>query len=406
MRKLFYGWLITAAAFFTFGLSTGVPYYNIGFFYDYFERTFGWSRSQITLGFPLAALLTIWAGPLLVPKFSPRKLILVGLTLTTIALAGFSRMGGSLSLYYTLWVVYTVGYIAAGPIPHQIIVSHWFRKKRGTAMGIVYVGVGLLGSVGSLMVKPLTASLGFRNALLCLALMLFAAWPVVLFVLRDRPADMGLFPDGDAAPPAEASLKPESFGKLFKSYAFWLLLIGSFCSIGSIGAVNFHMKFVFLDQGFRAGEQLDSTWRTASVLILWSSIIGRLSIGFLADKFSKKYVMLATYFIVAATIPLLRGVHPPGQPYAFAVLFGLAMGADYMLIPLMAAEEFGVNTLGRAMAVILPVNTIGQTWFPYFVSVVRDRSPNYTVAMGLVFAVAIAGAAAIALLPRKAALVE
>jgi hypothetical protein len=266
--------------------------------------------------------------------------------------------------------------------------------------------VGLLGSVGSLMVKPLTASLGFRNALLCLAVMLFAAWPVVLFVLRDRPTDMGLYPDGDAAAPAEAALEAESFGKLFKSYAFWLLLIGSFCSIGSIGAVNFHMKFVFLDQGFRAGDQLDSTWRTASVLILWSSIIGRLSIGFLADKFSKKYVMLATYFIVAATIPLLRGAHPPGQPYAFAVLFGLAMGADYMLIPLMAAEEFGVNTLGRAMAIILPVNTIGQTWFPYFVSVVRDRSPNYTLAMGLVFAVAIAGALAIALLPRKAAEVE
>ncbi len=406
MRKLFYGWIITAAAFFTFGLSTGIPYYNIGFFYDYFERTFGWSRSQITLGFPLAALLTIWAGPLIVPKFSPRKLILVGLTLTSIALAGFGRMGGSLPLYYVLWVVYTVGYIAAGPIQHQIIVSHWFRRKRGTAMGIVYVGVGLLGSVGSLLVKPLTASLGFRNALLCLAVMLFAAWPVVLFVLRDRPADLGLFPDGAAPAPAAAARAPESFRNLLTSYPFWLLLIGSFCSIGSIGAVNFHMKFVFLDQGFHAGEQLDSTWRTASVLILWSSIIGRLSIGFLADRFAKKHVMLATYFIVAATIPLLLGARPPSQPYVFSILFGLAMGADYMLIPLMAADQFGVNTLARAMAVILPVNTIGQTWFPYFVSLVREHSPNYTLALGLVFALAIAGALSIALLPRSSRMVE
>ncbi len=406
MRKTFYGWTITAAAFFTFGLSVGIPYYNIGFFYDYFERSFGWTRSDITLGFPLAALLTIWAGPLIVPKFSPRKLILVGLGLTSLALAGFGRMGGSLPLYYALWVVYTVGYIAAGPIPHQIIVSHWFRRKRGAAMGIVYVGVGLLGSVGSLIVKPLTSAFGFRDALLALALLLFAAWPVVLFVLRDRPSDMGLFPDGDAAAPAEAALAPVSFRHLLTSVPFWLLLIGSFCSIGSIGAVNFHMKFVFLDEGFRPGDQLDSTWRTASVLILWSSIAGRLSIGFLADRFAKKYVMMATYFIVAATIPLLLAVRPPGAPYAFPILFGLAMGADYMLIPLMAAEQFGVNTLARAMAVILPVNTIGQTWFPYFVSLVREKSSNYTFAMGLVFALALVGALSIALLPRSRSVLE
>jgi hypothetical protein len=79
------------------------------------------------------------------------------------------------------------------------------------------------------------------------------------------------------------------------------------------------------------------------------------------------------------------------------------MGADYMLIPLMAAEQFGVNSLARAMAVILPVNTIGQTWFPYFVSVLRDQAGNYTIAMGTVLAVALIGALAIAILPRHVA---
>jgi len=79
------------------------------------------------------------------------------------------------------------------------------------------------------------------------------------------------------------------------------------------------------------------------------------------------------------------------------------MGADYMLIPLMAAEQFGVNSLARAMAVILPVNTIGQTWFPYFVSILRDQAGNYTIAMGTVLAVALIGALAIAVLPRHEA---
>jgi MFS family permease len=76
------------------------------------------------------------------------------------------------------------------------------------------------------------------------------------------------------------------------------------------------------------------------------------------------------------------------------------MGADYMLIPLMAAEQFGVNTLARAMAILLPVNTIGQAWFPYFVSILRERFGSYAIAFGAVFTVSVIGALAILLLPR------
>jgi MFS family permease len=403
MAKRFYGWWVTAAAFLTFGLAVGVPYYNIGFFYDYFQRAFGWSRADITLGFPLAALLTLWVGPLVIHRFSPRKLILIGTALTFLALAGFGRMGGALPVYYAIWVLYTIGYIFSGPIPHQLIVSQWFRKKRGTAMGVVYVGVGLMGSLGSFLVKPLTEKLGFQTALFILACLVLVSWPVVLLILKDRPSDIGQFPDGDTGPPAEAAIQSRTFGELMSSYPFWLLLIGSFCSIGSIGAINFHMKFVFLDNGFEKGQAVDSAWRTASILILWSSIGGRLLIGGLADRFSKKVVMAATYFLVAGTIPILLIVKPTADYYiyAFAILFGFGMGADYMLIPLMAAEQFGVNSLARAMAVILPVNTIGQTWFPYFVSLLRERFGNYGMAMGAVLAVALAGAVSIVLLPRQ-----
>ncbi|MGI8746001.1 MAG: MFS transporter [Bryobacteraceae bacterium] len=400
MKRTFYGWWITAAAVISFGLSTGLPYYNIGFFYDYFQRAYGWSRSEITFGFPLAAILTIWAGPLLVHRFSPRKLILIGTALTCAALAGFGRMNGALLLYYVLWVIYTIGYILSGPIPHQIIVSNWFKKNRGKAMGIVYVGVGLIGAVGSYIVKPLTAHFGFQTALVILGAMMFLTWPVVLFIMKDRPSDIGQFPDGAPQASAELSRQTRSFSDLLHSYSFWLLLIGSFCSIGSIGAVNFHMKFVFLDEGYKAGSALDSIWSASSVIILCSSIAGRLSIGYFADRFPKKYVMTGTYFIVAATIPLLLMVKPPETPYAFAILFGFAMGADYMLIPLMAADQFGVNSLARAMAVILPVNTIGQTWFPYFVSLLREKFGTYNIAMGAVFGLAMLGALAIALLPR------
>jgi MFS family permease len=403
MKKSFYGWWITAAAFLTFGFAVGLPYYSMPFFYDYYQKAFGWSRSDITLGFPLAAVLTLWVGPVLIPRFSPRKLIVAGTGLTFLAFVGFSQMTGSLPLYYFLWFVYTFGYIISGPIPHQIIISQWFRKKRGTAMGIVYVGVGLVSALGTYIVTPLTHRLNFHGALLVVGCFLFIAWPLAIFVLRDKASDVGQFADGDTQPPAENKIVARSFGQLMSERSFWLLMIGSFCSIGSIGAINQHMKFVFKDAGFTNQDTLNALWSMASVTIAWSSVSGRLLIGKFADMFPMKYVMTATYFIVAAAIPLLLGVKPSTNPWVFSLVFGFAMGADYMLIPLMAARQFGVNSLARAMAIILPVNTIGQTWVPYGVAALRDHYGNYNVAMGAVLALAVVGAGAIAMLPKGGA---
>ena len=403
MRK-FYGWWIVAASFISFGISVGLPYYNVPFFYDYFAKDFGWARSQITLGFPLAALLPLRVGPLLVPKLSPRKSIIIGTGLTALAFFGFSQMTGSLAVYYGLWFMYTMGYILSGPIPHQVIVSHWFRKRRGLAMGIVYIGVAVGASLGTLLVKNITPAsnpAAFHTTLLVVGALLFLAWPIAFFLHKDKPSDIGQFADGASEPPPDVKLEPRSYKELLSSVPFWLLLIGSFCSIGSIGAVNFHMKFVFQDQGFKEQAVRDAVWAAANIAILISSVLGRVFIGTMADKLNMKWVMFGTYFLVAATVPVLLMVAPPGTPWTFAVLFGLAMGADYMLIPLMAARQFGVNTLARAMAIILPVNTIGQTWFPQLVSILREHSPDYRIPLYTVFTLAMVGALAIFLLPTR-----
>lgn len=407
-KKIFYGWWVTASAFVTFGLAVGLPYYNISFFYDYFSKAYGWTLPEITLGFPLAALPTIFLGPLLIHRFSPRKLIMVGTGLTCIAFLLWGNMNGSIWVYWGIWVIYTTGYILSGPPAHQIMISQWFRKKRGMAMGILYVGVGVVGFLGAKLGKPLTESLDFHKALMILGCLVLLAWPFAIFVLRDKPSEKGLYPDGADTPPPEISAKPRSFKDLMSRYSFWLLVAGSMCSIGSIGAVNFLMKLVFwenIDPSLKgtpaAQEMINSTWQQAQMIILLSSIGGRLLIGGLSDKFNKKWVMTISYFMSAATIPILLTVRPPATPWVFAVLFGFAMGADYMLIPLMAAEQFGVNSLARAMAIILPANTLSQTWFPYLTSVLQKHFGNFTTPMYIVFIVGVLSGVSIALLPRR-----
>ena len=408
MKRIFYGWWIVAAAFFTFGLSTGLTYYNIPFFYDYFAKTYGWRAVDITRGFFYAALLTIWVGPILVPRFSPRKLIVVGTGLNCMAFFCWGLMGSNIRVYWGIWVVWAVGYLLSGPVPHQIIVANWFRKNRGKAMGVLYVGVGLIGFLGSFLVKPLTEGLDFHRALMIVGAMVLLAWPLAIFVLRDKPGEKGLYPDGADAPTAEASAGPRSFKDLTGRYSFWLLVAGSMCSIGSIGAVNFLMKLVFkenfdptIGDPNRAQVLLNSTWRFASMVILMSSMGGRLLVGGFSDKFSVKWVMTTAYFLSAATIPLLLAVRPPADPWVFSMLFGFAMGADYLLVPLMAAEQFGLNSLPRARAIILPANTISQTGFPVLTAALQQYFGSYTTPLYIVFGVGILSGILIALMPQK-----
>ena len=404
-KPLFHGWWISIYAFFTFGLAVGIPYYGMPFFYTYYTKAFGWSRSDITFGFPIAALLTLWVGPLLVHRFQPRMMLLIGSTCTALAFIGFGTMGNSLVVYDALWVVYLIGYIFSGPIAHQVLTANWFKNQRGKAMAVVYLGVGVFGGISAKYIaQPLTEALGFQNALLTIGALLLLIWPIALFLIKDKPADIGLFPDGADQPHAETKLAPASWDAIIREPAFWLLLVGSACSIGSIGSINQHMKFIFQDQGFKDAKVLDTLFSNTLLVILFSSIAGRIVMGYLADRYSKKVVMSATYVLVAATIPLVTAVTPssPEVVYFFAVLFGFGMGADYMLIPLMAAEKFGVNSLARVMAIILPTDTIGQTWFPWIVSKLQEQG-GYPMALKFVFLLSGLGALAILLLPNKKA---
>ena len=409
MKKSFYGWWIVAACFLTFGISTGFPYYNIAFFFDYFRDDHGWPIRLITLGAPVAVLLTIWAGPVIVPRVSPRLLIIVGTGMTFAAFQWFARLSGATWEYFGAWCLYMVGYFLSGPIPHQIIISNWFKEKRGRAMGVTYVGVAIVGSIGNKLGPWLASQMHYTEALKLMSFLLLAAWPLAIFVLRTKPQDVGQFPDGKQQP-AEAPVAaivepPKTFGYLLRRSAFWYLLVGSAASIGSIAAVNIHMKFVFEYQGFVNQAARDQIWGTASFWVLWSSIGGRLLAGYLADKLPRKYVMLATYLVVAGAIPTLFLVKPEstGFVYVFALVFGFAMGADYMLIPLMAADQFGLATLARAMSAILPSDTISQFWFPNFIARLRDwLAGDYRMAMMAVFATAFIGAVFIGLLPRHA----
>jgi sugar phosphate permease len=218
------------------------------------------------------------------------------------------------------------------------------------------------------------------------ALMIVIALPMVWFVKEQ--------PEGYTARKAEP---PLPIGEILKKPAFYLLAIGSMCSIGAVGGTNQHLKlFMGLDLKYS-----QDTAANVISLVLASSVAGRLLMGWLADRLPKKYVMLLIYALVSAAIPLLYFVSAPGVIYVFAVAFGIAFGGDYMIIPLMAADLFGLKVMGRVMGIILTADGLAEALAPMLVGYLYDRSGNYANGFAALIGLAALGAIAVSMLPRK-----
>ncbi|MBN2666175.1 MAG: MFS transporter, partial [Bacteroidales bacterium] len=134
---------------------------------------------------------------------------------------------------------------------------------------------------------------------------------------------------------------------------------------------------------------------------------GRVLMGMLADLFPRKYVMILIYIVVGASIPLLLMPDFPGRLYIFAVIFGIGLGGDYMIIPLMAGDLFGVRMLGRVMGIILVADGIAESLSPMMVGMLYNEAlKSYTFGFTVLIAIALTGALIVSFLPRQGILTE
>ena len=399
-HKLYYGWCIAASCFFILAMTVGMPMYAMPFFYDHYIAEFGWSRAQTTSGFFISTLCVLPVVGLLLHRFRPRHLIMFGAVSFCAAFNWLGTMQGSLLSYRLAWCLVMVAFVCSGPVPSQVLLGSWFDRNRGKAMGLAYLGLGIGGAMSQKFVAgPLIEAFGWRVALQSMGFLILLVVPVALFALRDRPADMGLEPEPPASGVPVSSVPALGFRRLLARHPFWLLTVGSFLSIAAIGAVNQHMKLLFLDAKLSAGLVADTTF-----VILALSLAGRVITGWLADRLSKKMVMVAAYLLVALPVPLLYFIDQPSMPLVFGACFGFGLGANYMLIPLMAAELFGPASLARVMGIVWPMGQVGQATLPFFVGAMHDRAGGYDAALAVMFAIGLAGALCIALLPRRGGL--
>jgi sugar phosphate permease len=387
---------VAATSFMSLFSIVGLALYGLPFFYDFMVRDFGWSRAQVTSGNALSKLVV---GPVFgfavgyfVDRFGPRRLMIVGILMAGTALIGLGSIS-TLTGFYFFYLFNAIGYVFGGPLPNQVLLSRWFSAARGRAMGFAYLGIGLGGALVPLVAVRLVAAFGWQGALKALGIAIVViALPLALFV-KESPDGAESRSQSASRPSHEPSTPIRD---VLRRPAFYLLMLGSMCSIAAVGGANQHLKlYLSIDHGYSQGAAA-----AVASLTLAASLVGRLTMGWLADRWPKKLVMLLIYLLVAASLPILLYASTRGAVTLFAIIFGIGLGGEYMVIPLMAAELFGTRVLGRAMGIVLAADGVAEALAPVLVGRLHDVSGSYTSGFSTLIAFAITGAIAISLLPR------
>jgi len=408
-REVYYGWWIVGASFSILFVTVGVGLYAPPIFLVPLQDHFGWSRAAIAGGSAVAALTIGATSPvvgILIDRYGSRKVMTTGALVMGCA---FCLFGGVRSLWqlYAINVIAAIGIASVAWIPNQTLISNWFDRIRGRAMGIALAGIGFGGFAMPPLADFLITNFGWRFAFAGLgSLVLLIVVTVTLALVRSKPEDMGLLPDGEprvAEGPAEDPTRETreevateglSLAESVRTSAFWVLsLVHVLWTFGSMSIIG-HLPAFLTDQGF---EKLAAG---ALSMAIGCSVVGRLSFGVLADRFNKKRIMSLTLIFHALAVLCLFRIHSFWAIPAFVILFGLGLGGGAVLVPLLIGEYFGLRAFAKVLGLITISATLGAATGPVVTGRIFDVMGSYDLAFTLHIAAFMAAGVAIYLLRK------
>jgi MFS family permease len=409
-RGLFYGWWIVGASFSTLLITVGIGLYGPPIFLVPLQDHFGWTRADIAGGTAVGALTVGLASPLVgvfIDRYGSRRVMAAGALVMGI---GFCLLGAVQSIwqFYALNVLAGVGLASVAWLPNQTLVSSWFDRLRGRAMGITLAGIGFGGLCMPTLAGRLIGEFGWRAAYGVLgALVVLIVATVTLALVRSRPEDMGLLPDGGTdvsettvgntggAPREGENATGLSLAESVRTGAFWVLSLGHILwTFGSMSIIG-HLPAFLTDQGF--GVESGASYLAFAIGM---SVVGRIGFGALADRFAKKRIMCWGLILHALAVLCLMEVDRFGALPGFVVLFGVGIGGSAVLIPLLVGECFGLRDFGKVLGVVTISATLGAATGPVLTGRIFDVTGSYQLAFILHIASFSASAVAIYFLPK------
>ena len=401
--KVFYGWWIVGACFLLSLYVGGTFILGFTAFFEPIANEFGWSYTQVSFAASLRGANMGILAPLmgfLVDRWGPRRLVLGGIILLGIALILLSRVT-SLSMFYGTFIIVAFGISGLSPTVLIATVNNWFRRNAGIAIGIMACGFAL-GSLLVPVVVRLIDVYDWRTAIFILAVLTFALGVPLSLLFRYKPEQYGYLPDGDqnnTAIPSEEPVPGQALEvevdigvkEALKSRAFWHIGLAMALLFLPLSAVVVHVMPYLSSVGIAR-----STSTMVATAIPLVSIIGRLSSGWLADKFNK--TQIAAGFIILVSLGLLFFSYVLDERMwpliPFIILFGIGWGSNLPMRAALMREYFGRTNLGTLFGFMMGLVAMGGVMGPIIAGWVFDNWGSYH-AVWLLFAFIVLGAAII-----------
>ncbi|MBI4498365.1 MAG: MFS transporter [Chloroflexi bacterium] len=397
----FYGWALVGLGFVTLAIVYGLRFAFSAFFVAILDE-FGWGRAETSLIFSLNVLVyglcVPFAGALL-DRFGPRVTLPLGVAVVCGATAAASLATELWHFYLLIGVVAALGTALSGFINFAVMITSWFVKRRGTALGFTLAGNGVSFLVVTL-AQTLINGLGWRSAYLVLGLGLGAVLlPLAVLLPRSRPESMGLRPDGDPALPLPAALpgapalksaeSDPTLGEAVRDYRYWCLFLANMLIWGfGFNLIVAHQLAYAKDGG------VDPILMATVVAIYGFANIGGNMAGFLSDRIGREWAYtLGTAAGMVAVLCLLAGGSPETAwlLFIYGPLYGVAMGIISPTQTAATADLFGGRHFGKIQGLIVTGFGIGGSIGPWLGGFIYDTRESYFLAV-LVSLTAIVGA--------------
>lgn len=386
--RIFYGWIVVAAAFAVTFVGFGCAY-TFSAFVPALQHDFQASRGSVSLVFSLAGFLYFALGSVsgpLADRWGARRLAMLGMLLVGagLALAGVAQHLSAVYAAYGLGVGLGIG---CAYVPALGAVQRWFVRRRGVASGLAVSGIG----VGTLVMPPfatmLIDALGWRSAYLTLGCGAAVVGIGMAAFIANDPADRGTAPDGVPAGTAAGPRSGMPLRDAIRSRQFALLYAA--CLICAFGVfVPFvHLVPYALDHGI---GQRDAAYLLGTIGV--GSTLGRFFLGGLADRVGRQAFLLAMFAGMAAALAVWAVSTGFPALAGFALLFGLFYGGWVAILPPVVTDLFGSREVGAIIGVLYTSVAVGTLLGPTAAGYMFDASHSYTLPIVASAAVNVAAA--------------
>ena len=389
-QGIFFGWFVVGAAMLCISTGPGpFAFAALGLFILPFEAEFGWERTQISACLTLLVAATAVSLPIIgryVDKKGSRVILFPSLVIFALCLAAIPMF--VTELWHLVVIFLLIGTIAAGTnsVPYMPILSAWFFKYRGLAIGISIAGIGLGYAYVPLLVQYLVDNAGWRYGYYALSgIVLFIALPLAYFFLKESPADMGLKPDGQTSgKPPEATRKDVGLEvkEILRHRDFWML-VAIFVTLSFVlNGMLAHLVPMLSDRG------MDT--RTAAAVAATEGItvfFSRILIGYLIDRFFAPYVAMVFFSLSAVGIAIFALGAVDAMAFIGAICVGLSLGAEVDLLAYLTGRYFGLKSFGATYGLLFSAILTGTALGPLAFGIGFDTTGSYigilTICVGI-----------------------